>query len=214
MTRPCARSVGREIGTDCALRSCRMAGARSHGTVLRLSHPQGGADATTMRRSDDVRPTLLGGATARSRIGAVLSERSLAVPARRIEQENRSAASLSPDDARWVLARRVAEAIEGERAAIIRPEVRIRLVAIGQRLGLRPFDANLIIAIVQDDVRTATHGIAGNDRSLSGDVASRLGIVRRPDVSPSRRLVWIMAGFALATGVAVALLAINWIRSG
>ncbi|MCA9294405.1 MAG: hypothetical protein KDA20_11390 [Phycisphaerales bacterium] len=48
---------------------------------------------------------------------------------------------------------RVADALEGGRAAILRPERRRELVANAQAMGLRPFDANLIIAIVQDGAR-------------------------------------------------------------
>lgn len=65
------------------------------------------------------------------------------------------APAFSPTDARWVLASRVHEAIEGGAAGVLRPESRSRLLDLGRRLGLRPFDTNLIIAIVQDLARCA-----------------------------------------------------------
>lgn len=65
------------------------------------------------------------------------------------------APAFSPTDARWVLASRVRDALEGGAAGVLRPESRSRLLDLGRRLGLRPFDINLIIAIVQDHVRCA-----------------------------------------------------------
>jgi hypothetical protein len=53
-------------------------------------------------------------------------------------------------DPRWVLAIRVSEQLEG---TILRPDKRERLVKLGKLLGLTAFDANLIIAIVQDQAR-------------------------------------------------------------
>ena len=53
-------------------------------------------------------------------------------------------------DPRWVLAVRVAEALEGP---ILRPEKRERLLRLARVMGLRSFDANLVIAIVQDQAR-------------------------------------------------------------
>jgi hypothetical protein len=63
------------------------------------------------------------------------------------------AEQLAPTDARWVLATRVRESLQGGSAGVLPPEQRARLVGIGQRLGLRAFDINLIIAIVQDHAR-------------------------------------------------------------
>ena len=55
-----------------------------------------------------------------------------------------------PDDPRWVLAVRTSELLEGP---ILRPERRDGLVRLGRTLGLSLFDANLVIAIVQDQAR-------------------------------------------------------------
>ncbi len=53
-------------------------------------------------------------------------------------------------DPRWVLAVHAAEALEG---ALLAPEKRERLLLLGRALGLTPFDANLVIAVVQDQAR-------------------------------------------------------------
>ncbi len=101
---------------------------------------------------------------------------------RAIERENHAASRLDPDDARGIVAARVAEALEGGPAAILRPERRRRIVALASRLGLRPFDANLIIAIVQDGAR---RGAAAHDPETHG----RLRLIdtpipRRTSISP------------------------------
>ncbi len=56
----------------------------------------------------------------------------------------------SAADPRWVLAVRTAEHLQG---SILTPDQRPRLVNLGRLMGLTPFDANLIIAIVQDQAR-------------------------------------------------------------
>ncbi len=56
----------------------------------------------------------------------------------------------SAADPRWVLAIRAAESLQG---AILGPERRDRLVKLGKLMGLTAFDANLVIAIVQDQAR-------------------------------------------------------------
>jgi hypothetical protein len=70
----------------------------------------------------------------------------------RIAQENQAAArtDLDPADPRWVLAVRVAQSLEG---AQLRPEKRETLLNLATHLGMRAFDANLVIALVQDRAR-------------------------------------------------------------
>lgn len=82
-------------------------------------------------------------------------------------------AAIKPTDARWVFAVRVAVAIEGERAAVLTPEKRERLLRVSAVLGLRPFDANLIIAIVQDSIR------CGLD-PLGQATSERVAMIRDP----------------------------------
>lgn len=74
----------------------------------------------------------------------------------RIGRENALASALTDlraDDGRRIFAMRVAEALEGGRAAVLPPERRTRLVRIASMLGVRTFDAHLVIAIVQDGAR-------------------------------------------------------------
>ena len=53
-------------------------------------------------------------------------------------------------DPRWVLAVRTAEVLQG---TILPAEARDKLVRLGRVMGLTTFDANLVIAIVQDQAR-------------------------------------------------------------
>ena len=55
-----------------------------------------------------------------------------------------------PTDPRWVLAIKVSEALQGATLTLDR---RQRLIRLGKLLGLTPFDANLIVAIIQDQAR-------------------------------------------------------------
>jgi hypothetical protein len=58
--------------------------------------------------------------------------------------------SFAPGDPRWRFAREVEAALEG---AVLAFEERRRLLSLAQRLGIRAFDANLIVALVQDRAR-------------------------------------------------------------
>ncbi len=79
-------------------------------------------------------------------------------------------AALDAADPRWVLAVRAAGLIEGGRAALLSQERRQRLHALASRLQLRPFDAALVIAIVQDAAR------AGED-PLGRQAQARVSLV-------------------------------------
>jgi hypothetical protein len=57
---------------------------------------------------------------------------------------------VNPCDPRWILALRTAQELEGE---ILPQEKREHLLSAGTAMGLSPFDANLIIAIVHDQAR-------------------------------------------------------------
>lgn len=122
---------------------------------------------------------------------------------RQVEQANQEAALLSHDDLRWVFATRVATKLEGGRAGILRPEVREKLLSQGQSMGLRPFDANLVIAIVQDAARTGDH-------PLSADVTGRLRLIRDPNVS-SKAPIWPLICSAVALGAAVFFVLKTWL---
>lgn len=79
---------------------------------------------------------------------------------RAVAEENRRAASLAAahapaaeGDVRRIFALRAAQLLEGGRAGIMPPESRRMLVGEARRFGMRAFEANLIIAIVQDGAR-------------------------------------------------------------
>lgn len=102
--------------------------------------------------------------------------------ANEVGTENRRSAALSDQDARRIMAQRVAENIDGGRAGILVPERRRALVSTAERMGMRPFDANLIIAVVQDRFRRGLLGSAGAGRD------ERLELIAAPHgAGPSRR---------------------------
>ena len=88
-------------------------------------------------------------------------ERAYAAPAARLERPR------TASDPRWVLAAAALTALEGGRAAILAPARRRRLMTIAASMGLREFDASLIIAIVQDAARRGEPLNAGAARSLA-----------------------------------------------
>src|SRR5579862_6688850 len=79
------------------------------------------------------------------------TRRGLSLPASRIVRTGVETGGLmTATDPRWVLAARTAAWLQGGRAAILSPDRRRSIVAMAPALGLRPFDAALIIAIAQD----------------------------------------------------------------
>ena len=70
--------------------------------------------------------------------------------ARTIPEQGR----IDAQDPRWAFAVRVAARLQGGAAAILAPEDRAALLESARRLGLRTFDASLVIAIVQDSARS------------------------------------------------------------
>lgn len=67
-----------------------------------------------------------------------------------IDTPSAQASLTGETDPRWVLAIRTAEQLQG---TILPPTQRARLIRLGRLIGLTAFDANLIIAIVQDRAR-------------------------------------------------------------
>lgn len=117
--------------------------------------------------------------------------------ARAVEAENRAAASLSEIDARAIFAADVAEQLQGGYVALLTPDRRKGLMSRAAGLGLRPFDANLIIAIVQDRAR-------GGELESHPRHDARLGMIRPAGVvveraeRPMWKVVVVTAGLALA----------------
>lgn len=124
-----------------------------------------------------------------------------------VARMNRRSAALDATDARWVLACRVATSLEGGRAAILRPESRDRLLAQAERMGLRAFDANLVIAIVQDSARCGLE-------PLGLPTAERLPMVRQAHVPSSAQLPSLARlGIAMSVGAVLAAVIIRWLTS-
>lgn len=120
--------------------------------------------------------------------------------AHNVAQANVRAANLSGDDARWIFAQQVRHTLEGGRAAILPPSRRRQLIDSATRQGMRPFDANLVIAIVQDDVRT----------SANSDLPT-LSLVRPPQAPPG--IAWTIGTCAAIGLLSLAMLSllIAWI---
>jgi hypothetical protein len=113
------------------------------------------------------------------------------------------AATLGPDDARLILARRASEMLEGGRVARLSPAGRQVLDRLATRLGVRAFDASLVIAIAQDAAR---NGESVESRSVGGRLAMTRGAAREA------RREWLWPSMA-AAGLAVAIFTflIRWI---
>lgn len=93
--------------------------------------------------------------------------------------------------------------LEGGRAAMLSPEKRKRLISDAGALGIRPFDANLVIAIVQDQARM---GLAPK----GSDFHARLSLVREP--GPRTMPTWLVAMICSAIlGLFFIYMAARWI---
>jgi hypothetical protein len=77
-----------------------------------------------------------------------------------------SAPQQAPSDPRHVLAQRVSEQLEG---AILPADKRRALLRLGVALGLTLFDANLVLAIVQDQARRGGRSAVGDRLTLLSD---------------------------------------------
>lgn len=116
--------------------------------------------------------------------------------------------SPAADDPRLGFAVRVAQQLEGGRAALLRPERRRRLLREARRLGLRPFDAHLIVAIVQDGARRRT---PAHTPDLDASTTSRLALVHHAERRPRATMPWISALTAVALGLAGASALTLWL---
>jgi hypothetical protein len=120
---------------------------------------------------------------------------------RAVANENRAAAanrSLTPADPRWVLAARAYAQLQG---ATMTYDRRQRVMRTARRLGLRPFDANLIIAIVQDQARRG--------KGLP-DAAGNIAMIQKP-ATRSARWTWVRWAAAAACALAANAFLIWWI---
>lgn len=129
--------------------------------------------------------------------------RALEETRRRIALENRLAADapgLSPTSPHLRLAGRVLHALEG---AVLSPERRAEVVEHARELGVREFDAHLVIAVIQDRIRRG--------ESLE-DLAGPLEVLDR--TAGTRALGYLrvlLAGAGIGVAGGLALLAIRWL---
>jgi len=145
--------------------------------------------------------------------------------ARQIIRENRAASlgqDLDPTDPRWVLAARTRRELQG---AALTADRRERLLGLAQQLHMRPFDANMVIAIVQDEARLAS---AGADSTW--ELADRLRIIPQRDGTPAHHAMAdpsstsaaprrgmpasLLLLFSALLGVAGLLTLLGWLRAG
>ncbi len=110
-------------------------------------------------------------------------------------------------DPRWVLAVRTAESLEG---TVLRPEKRERLVHLGKILGLSPFDANLVIAIVQDQAR---RGFAPSYCPTAGEPQLRLVPLPHDDLADADTRRWriLMISGIIGLLIGLELVILKWI---
>ena len=119
-----------------------------------------------------------------------------------VTQENIAAAALDLEDARLIFAVRVSEHLDAGRAAVLTPENRRRLMKLSSGMGLEPFDASLVIAIVQDAAR---RGESAEDPMTTG----RLRLVKPAARSGESVLLPLTAALILAA--ALVMVAASWI---
>jgi len=140
-----------------------------------------------------------------------------------VVKENRiaahgSAAAIDPRDPRWRLAMQTQAQLEG---SVLAPERRDRLMQNARQLGLRPFEANLIIAIVQDKARQdlghkayAQHNASAAPMALKKPLSLPVQD-EVPQASPrtGKAIAWecLRLGAALSASGLVAIALARWI---
>jgi hypothetical protein len=102
-------------------------------------------------------------------------------------------------DPRWQLACATRDALQG---AVLTYENRRKVMLLAQRVGIRPFDANLIVAIVQDRARRG--------ESIE-NAAEAISVIPKP-VRPARRTAtaWVWAS-AILVAILVDAVLIGWL---
>lgn len=134
--------------------------------------------------------------------------------AERIAYENACATMIQPADARWIFALRASGSLQGGKAAVLTPTKRRELIGAAVQAGIREFDANLIIAVVQDAARRGELGHQA--RALQGIVPSLalVGNARRPaGISKEWRTALIVISTAIVSLASFALL-VRWLLVG
>ncbi len=123
-----------------------------------------------------------------------------------VARENAAASRnvhLDPTDPRWVVAATTHAQLQG---SALTHQRRQHVLRLAHRLGVRPFEANVIIAIVQDQARQG---------AMLSDAAPTLTMLRDPRADrKSNRTGWARWLWAIATAVAANTLLIWWLVSG
>lgn len=133
-----------------------------------------------------------------------------------VTQENLSAASFAGGvgntDPRWLLAVKTSSLIEGGKAGLLTPARRREVLNLAGQLRLRPFDANLVIAIVQDAARAGEGALSAGVRSRLTLVGGVEGLRTDSDQSVSlrRRLPGLLLGALVLAGL-LAYVLITWV---
>ncbi|MCA9284498.1 MAG: hypothetical protein KDA22_04745 [Phycisphaerales bacterium] len=120
---------------------------------------------------------------------------------RAVAEENVAAAhnlAIDPSDPRWRVALAAAGLLDG---AALAPDRRQRVLRTARELGVRLFDANLIIAVVQDAARSG--------RPLE-TTAGTLAFVQ-PGRAPRTWPLWIALGAAVLAALGVQLMLVAWL---
>ncbi len=172
--------------------------------VLRLVYPPGYPGAPAADRAE---PSLYETAV---EVAVPAPAKRVRAAAREIVRENRQAATLTPSEAREILTARVTELIQGGRAAILTPEHRARAVRIARMLGVRDFDAQLVIAVVQDrarrgEIETGQAGLASASVAAADSYSPRRLIPENGTIALLQIAAAIMLAAALLLG------AVRWL---
>ena len=129
-----------------------------------------------------------------------------------LARESAREPDFDPNDARWRLATETQQALQG---AVLAYEDRRSLLALAHRMGIRAFDANLILAIVQDRARrgeslqSAAPTLAVLPRPTAAASAVMPSSVEPSSVTlPSVTLLWVAA---IALAMLVDSILIAWI---
>lgn len=150
--------------------------------------PMGVIEAEARRRQTQAYgppPVRRGGAAVASN---PVASRAIAPPATPISD---------PLDPRWMLAVRTTHQLEG---SILTPEKRELLIREGVDSGLTPFDANLVIAIVQEQAR---RGVPAVWCAIAGEEQLRMiAPPREPDTD--RKARWMLRASWIALAVLAA----------
>lgn len=111
------------------------------------------------------------------------------------------ASTIDARDPRWILAMQTKSRLQG---ATLTPDRRDQLMRSGRTLGLRPFETNLIIAIVQDQARR------GDMKQDAPPLLSLVG-TNSPNAAPANPAVWPKWFAAIAAAAAVVAVLIRWL---